>query len=90
MTSEPRPGWAPFLEVGRRVTLRYAIDPERSPHGERMSDALGTITAIDERAVTVMTRRGEMRVPRPLVLAAKEVPPPPAPLSRRRDGSGAP
>lgn len=84
MTSDTRPGWAPFLEVGRRVTLRHAIDPATAPRGERMSDALGTITATDDRAVTVMTRRGEMRVPRPLVIAAKEVPPPP----ERRDGSG--
>ncbi|MDN5599007.1 MAG: putative acetyltransferase [Brachybacterium sp.] len=75
--SRPRAGWAPFLHEGRRVVLRYAIDAESSPHGESMTDALGTIVGSDEAAVRVMTRRGEVRVPRALVIAAKEVPPPP-------------
>ncbi|ATG52493.1 acetyltransferase [Brachybacterium vulturis] len=90
MTSpdEPRPraGWAPFLREGRRVVLRYAIDAERSPHGESMTDALGTIVSSDQAAVQVMTRRGQIRVPRALVIAAKEVPPPPV----RRRGPAAP
>ena len=81
-----RAGWAPFLAEGRRVVLRYAINRERSPHGESMTDALGTITLVDEAVVQVMTRRGEVRVPRALVIAAKEVPPPPA----RRQGPAAP
>lgn len=72
-----RAGWAPFLQVGTRVVVRYAIDREASPHGESMSDALGTILDADEATVQVMTRRGEMRIPRALVIAAKEVPPPP-------------
>ncbi|NMA77039.1 MAG: acetyltransferase, partial [Actinomycetales bacterium] len=76
-----RAGWAPFLMEGRRVVLRYAIDREASPHGESMTDALGTILAADETTVAVMTRRGEVSVPRALVIAAKEVPPPPV---RRR------
>ena len=73
----PRPGFAPFLVVGRRVVLRYAIDRTTSPHGEGMTDALGTIIATDDQTVTVMTRRGEDRVVRERVIAAKEVPPPP-------------
>ena len=81
-----RPGWAPFLEVGTRVVLRYAIDRESSPHGESMTDALGTILAADESVVRVMTRRGEVAVPRVLVIGAKEVPPPPV----RRRGPAAP
>jgi hypothetical protein len=81
-----RAGWAPFLRDGRRVVLRYAIDKERSPHGESMTDALGTVMAGDDSSVTVMTRRGEVRVPRALVIAAKEVPPPP----RRPRGRGVP
>ena len=48
-----RPGWAPYLEPGRRVVLRYAIDRTSSPHGESMSDALGTILAADESVVRV-------------------------------------
>ena len=83
----PRAGWAPFLTEGRRVVLRYAIDRTASPHGESMSDALGTIHAADEHVITVMTRRGEVRVPRALVIAAKEVPPPP---QRRRPVPDAP
>lgn len=78
-----RPGWAPFLRPGARVVLRHAIDPASAPSGEHRSDALGTITAIDEHSITVMTRRGEARVLRGLVVAAKEVPPPPL---RRPDG----
>ncbi|WP_114855838.1 acetyltransferase [Brachybacterium sp. YJGR34] len=80
-----RAGWAPFLEGGRRVVLRYAIDRESSPHGESMTDALGTILEADEAAVLMMTRRGQVRVPRALVIAAKEVPPPPV----RRSGPAA-
>ena len=81
-----RAGWAPFLEDGRRVVLRYAIDREASPHGESMSDALGTILGTDEHSVRVMTKRGELNVPRALVIAAKEVPPPPV----RRRGPAVP
>lgn len=84
------PGRAPFLVPGRRVVLRYAIDRASSPHGEGMTDALGTVLAADERTVTVMTRRGEDRVERARVIAAKEVPPPPVRRRSRRDGlSGA-
>ncbi|WP_299299772.1 acetyltransferase [uncultured Brachybacterium sp.] len=81
-----RAGWAPFLQDGRRVVLRYAIDREASPHGESMSDALGTILSTDEQSVQVMTKRGVMTVPRALIIAAKEVPPPPV----RRRGPAAP
>lgn len=63
--------------------LRYAIDRKTSPHGESMTDALGTILAADETEVEVMTRRGQVRVPRVLVIAAKEVPPPPVRRPRR-------
>lgn len=83
-SARPRAGWAPFLQVGRRVVLRYAIDREASPHGESMSDALGTILAAEEQVVRVMTRRGELAVPRALVIAAKEVPPPPVRRPRSR------
>ena len=78
-----RPGWAPFLEPGRRVVMRYAIDRTASPHGESMTDALGTILEVDENSVEVMTKRGAVRVPRTLVVAAKPVLPPP----QRRQGT---
>lgn len=87
-----RAGWAPFLRPGTRVVLRYAIDREASPHGESMSDALGTILEADEGTIEVMTRRGAMRIPRALVIAAKEVPPPPVrrPRAAPEPGSGSP
>ncbi|MFC7458639.1 acetyltransferase [Brachybacterium sp. GCM10030267] len=81
-----RAGWAPFLLTGRRVVLRYAIDRESSPHGESMTDALGTVLTTDDAEVRVMTKRGQVRIPRRLVIAAKEVPPPPV----RRAAPGAP
>ncbi len=71
------PGQRPFLQVGTRVVLRYRIDTSRSPHGESMTDALGTILEADENSVTVMTRRGPVPVPRALIIASKPVPPPP-------------
>jgi hypothetical protein len=72
-----RPGWAPFLQVGTRVVIRYAIDRSTSPHGEGMTDALGVIEAADEDTVTVATKRGSDRVVRGLVTAARPVPDPP-------------
>lgn len=72
-----RPGWAPFLTPGTRVVLRYRIDRATSPHGEGLTDALGTISAVDSAHVHVMTKRGESAVPRELVIAARRVPPPP-------------
>lgn len=81
-----RPGWAPFLVTGRRVVLRHAIDRRNSEHGESLTDALGTIVDVDERTVTVMTKRGPARVPRVLVIAAKEVPPAPVRPARGAPG----
>lgn len=78
-----RPGWAPFLQAGTRVVLRYEIDRESTPHGESMTDALGTILSTEETEIWVMTRRGQVCVPRASVIAAKEVPPPPSRPARR-------
>ncbi|MCG7308485.1 acetyltransferase [Brachybacterium sp. ACRRE] len=80
----PRPGWAPFLQVGTRVVVRYAIDRSASPHGEGMTDALGVIEDADEDTLTIATKRGSDRVVRGLVTAARPVPDPP----RRRGGAG--
>jgi hypothetical protein len=82
--ARPRPGWAPFLQVGTRVVVRYAIDRSASPHGEGMTDALGVIEAADADTVTVATKRGSDRVVRGLIIAARPVPDPP----RRRGGAG--
>ncbi|MFE5777623.1 acetyltransferase [Brachybacterium sp. NPDC056505] len=80
----PRPGWAPFLQVGTRVVVRYAIDRSAAPHGEGMTDALGVVEDVDEDTVTIATKRGSDRVVRGLVTAARPVPDPP----RRRGGAG--
>lgn len=68
---------------GERVVLRYRIDRRVSPHGEGMTDALGHIVRADRDTVTVMTRRGEDTVVRGLVIAARQVPPPPRRALRR-------
>ncbi|PWJ52965.1 FR47-like protein [Quadrisphaera granulorum] len=60
------------LVVGRRVVVRH-----RLPDGSA-SDALGELVAADEERLVVVTRRGEVVVPRADVLAAKAVPPAPA------------
>lgn len=89
-TRRPHPGRAPFLRPGVRVVLRYRIDPGASPHGEHLTDALGHIEATDETTVTVMTRRGAVRVVRDLVTAAKQVPPPPVRRPRPRPSGPSP
>ncbi|CAM4019748.1 acetyltransferase [Helcobacillus massiliensis] len=76
-----RPGWAPFLQVGVRVTARYRLPTDAA---FRASDALGYIRAVDEETITVETKRGFARIPRPIITAVKEVPPPPP---RRRPRS---
>lgn len=59
---EPRPGM--------RVVLRFR-------EGSGSTDALGQVSAVDEAAVTVETKRGSVRVPRADILLAHEVPPAP-------------
>ncbi|MBV7431920.1 acetyltransferase [Dermabacteraceae bacterium TAE3-ERU5] len=83
-TSTQGPGYRSFLEVGVRVTLRYRIDRASTPGGVGHTDALGYITAVDPDSVTVLTRRGEVRVERALVTASRTVPPPPEPVRVRR------
>ena len=83
-TDAQGPGYRSFLEVGVRVTLRYRIDRATSPGGVGHTDALGYITAVDPSSVTVLTRRGEVRVERDLVTASRTVPPPPEPVRVRR------
>lgn len=80
MTDRVRPGWAPFLTVGTRVTARYALPKD---HEKKASDALGYIRDVDEDTITVETKRGFARIPRGLIIAAKQVPPPPECRPRR-------
>ena len=60
--------------VGRRAVVRYRIDGG-------LTDALGTITALDAAGCTVETRSGAVFIPWELVTAGKPVPD--APVRRR-------
>lgn len=60
------------LVVGSRVVVRH-----RLPDGSA-TDALGDLLAQDPATLTIATRRGQVRVARAAVLAAKPVPPAPA------------
>ncbi|MGN8050519.1 hypothetical protein ACTJKO_12605 [Curtobacterium sp. 22159] len=55
----------------------------RARDGDGARDALGTLTARSALRVTIDTRRGPVEVAFVDVLAAKPVPPPPAPRTRR-------
>ncbi|WP_426320027.1 hypothetical protein [Microbacterium sp. E-13] len=68
-------------EPGRRVVVRYIL-----PSGQA-TDALGELLSTDAESVTVDGKRGVERIPRPAIIAAKEVPPPPAPRRPRLDSS---
>ena len=63
---------------GRRVVVRYLL-----PSGQA-TDALGELLSADAEILVVDGKRGVERIPRGAVIAAKEVPPPPAPRSPRR------
>ena len=65
-------------EPGRRVVVRYIL-----PTGQA-TDALGELLSADADSVVVDGKRGVERIPRGAIIAAKEVPPPPAPRAPRR------
>lgn len=58
---------------GLRVVIRYRLDDGMA------TDALGYVTAVNATHCVVETKRGAVSVPLADVIAAKEVPPPPAP-----------
>ncbi|MEZ2388910.1 hypothetical protein AB6813_05065 [bacterium RCC_150] len=62
--------------LGTRVVIRYR-------EGSALTDALGYLVTITDVACTVRTRRSDVEIPLALVVAAKEVPPPPAPRNAR-------
>ncbi|MGN8553715.1 UNVERIFIED_CONTAM: hypothetical protein OHV15_14135 [Microbacterium sp. SLM126] len=70
-------------EPGHRVVVRYML-----PTGQA-TDALGELLSTDAETVTVDGKRGIERIPRDAIIAAKEVPPPPAPRPRRHPSSPA-
>ncbi len=64
-------------EPGRRVVVRYLL-----PDGQA-TDALGELLSVTDDVLFVDGKRGVERIPRGAVIAAKQVPPPPAPRRRR-------
>jgi hypothetical protein len=68
-------------EPGHRVVVRYIL-----PTGQA-TDALGELLSADADTITVHGKRGVVRIPHAAIIAAKEVPPPPAPRTRRRPSS---
>ncbi|MCH6231926.1 hypothetical protein MK786_14335 [Microbacterium sp. CFH 31415] len=63
-------------EPGHRVVVRYLL-----PSGQA-TDALGELLEADAETVVVDGKRGIERIARADIIAAKEVPPPPAPRPR--------
>ena len=73
---------AEFLQAtasGTRVVVRHVIDDRRA------TDSLGYFHLADDTHCVVATKRGLETIELSKVIAAKEVPPPPAP--RPRTGS---
>lgn len=68
-------------EPGHRVVVRYIL-----PTGQA-TDALGELLSTDAETITVDGKRGVERILRGAIIAAKEVPPPPAPRTRRGPSS---
>ncbi|WP_194398112.1 hypothetical protein [Microbacterium atlanticum] len=60
-------------EPGRRVVVRYLL-----PTGQA-TDVLGELLRADPQFVVVDGKRGIVTIPRDAIIAAKPVPPPPAP-----------
>jgi hypothetical protein len=67
--------------LGTRVVVRYRL-PEGAEAGA--TDALGELVERTAAGCTVETRRGPVTIPDADVVAAKGVPPAPAPRERRR------
>jgi hypothetical protein len=63
---------------GTRVVVRYAL--HTGEHGA--TDALGYVSARDDTHVVIATVRGLQTIALADIIAAKEVPPPPAPRPR--------
>jgi len=61
---------------GTRVVIRYSLD-------DGATDAVGYLSGSNDTACVVATPRGLVTVRFADVIAAKEVPPPPAPRPRR-------
>ena len=72
----PRPNGD--LRVGSRVVVRHRLDAPDPLSGATLTDVVGQLIDADEDGFVVLTREGEVRVPRSLVTASKEIPPRPS------------
>ncbi len=63
--------------LGTRIVVRHLLDDGRA------TDAVGYLRERDAESVVVETKRGRESVLLATVIAAKAVPPPPAPRMRR-------
>lgn len=61
------------LTPGMRVVVRYLVHPDGPA-----TDALGVLLSRDEHRCIVETRRGPVTIELAAIVAAKQVPPPPA------------
>lgn len=68
------------LPLGTRVVVRYRLHDAQFG----ATDAVGELTAVDAATCTVASRRGEQVIAIADIVAAKQVPPPPAPRPRQR------
>ncbi len=73
---EVRPDRDP--RVGSRVVVRHRLERPDPLTGATLTDAVGELVADDDGILVVRTRRGEVRVPRAVVTAVKEIPPSPS------------
>lgn len=64
--------------VGSRVVVRHRLPSPDPLTGATLTDVVGQLVSGDDGVLVVRTRRGEVRVPRELVTALKEVPPSPS------------
>lgn len=69
MAHPPTPPWLQW-NVGERVVVRFR------EHGQ-VTDALGELQEVALDHVTVLTRRGPVRVAATTMIVGKRVPPPP-------------
>ncbi|MGG7466169.1 MULTISPECIES: hypothetical protein [unclassified Plantibacter] len=69
--------------LGTRVVVRYRLDDGTAG----ATDALGELVSCDAAHCVIATKRGPEQVSLAAVIAAKPVPPAPAPRQRRRNSA---
>ncbi len=62
------------LPLSGRVVVRQRL-PEPDAFGHTLTDVVGEVVAVEDEAITVRTRHGEVRVPRGLIVTSKALPP---------------